>query len=187
MNHLANAPCHLIQKTRFQNPSPFSHSSKMFQWMSTQENSEIRNIGQFFADMVSQIWSAFPGHLIFWCETFFTTLLRALQNYKIPEDSIQCTLGQKKCNFCIEYRIWIGCNGIWAVLRIPKCNIPLDFRGYRENGLTFLNRVFCDLFQILMIKYGPAGGGGDLTFTQGHKGSQCIHGAFLLRLSVVVT
>ena len=45
-------------------------------------------------------------------------------------------------------------NGIWAVLRIPKHDILLDFSRYRENRFEW---VFCDLFQILMIKYDPAG------------------------------
>ena len=76
-----------------------------------------------------------------------TTLLGTLQNYKIPQDSIPCTLGQKKCIVCKEYRICVGCNGIWAVLRIPKYDIPLDFSRYRENGLTFLNRVFATCFK----------------------------------------
>ena len=115
--------------------------------MSTQENSEIRNIRQFFPDMVSEIWLAFPGHLIFWCETFFTTLLGTLQNYKIPQDSIPCTLGQKKSIVCKEYRICIDFNGIWAVLRIPKYYIPLDFWRYRENGLTFSNWFFATCFK----------------------------------------
>ena len=54
------------------------------------------------------------------------------------------------------YQICIDCNAIWAVLRIPKHDIPLDFSRYQENHLTFLNGGFCDLFQIPLIKYDPA-------------------------------
>ena len=73
------------------------------------------------------------------------------------QDSIPCTLGQKKCIILKKYQICIVPNGISAVLRIPKHDVPLDFSRYSGNRLTFLNGVFCDLFQILVIKYDPAG------------------------------
>ena len=76
---------------------------------------------------------------------------------KIPQDPIPCTPGQKKCIVWRRYRICSDCNGIWAVLRNPKYDIPLDFSRYQENHLTFLNGFFCDRFQILVIKYDPAG------------------------------
>ena len=97
--------------------------------------------------MVSKIWLAFRRHLIFWCKVFSKTFLGTLQNYKIPQDSIPCTLGRKKCIVCKEYRICIDCNGIWASLRIPKYDIPLDFSRYWENHLTFLNGVFSTCFK----------------------------------------
>ena len=59
-----------MQKTSFQNSSPFSHSFKMFECKSTQENCEIWNIRQFSPDMVSENWLAFPIHLIFWYAIF---------------------------------------------------------------------------------------------------------------------
>ncbi len=59
-----------MQKTSFQNCSPFSHSFKMFECKSTQENCEMSNIRQFSPDMVSENWLAFPIHLIFWYEIF---------------------------------------------------------------------------------------------------------------------
>ena len=47
-----------------------------------------------------------------------------------------------------------------------------QFTNSKKNDLTFSNRIFSDLFQILMIKYS-------------RRGSQWIHGEFLLRLSVL--
>ncbi len=40
IHHLGNTPSDNMQKTPFQNFSPFSHSFEMFECMSTQENSE---------------------------------------------------------------------------------------------------------------------------------------------------
>ena len=76
---------------------------------------------------------------------------------KIPKHSIPCTLGQKKSSIWKKYQICIDRNDIWAVLRIPKNDIPLDFSRYWKNYQTFLNRVFCNLFKIPVIKYDPAG------------------------------
>ena len=146
-----------MQKTPFQNSSLFSHSFKMFECKSTQENCEIRNIRQFSPDMVSENWLDFPSHLIFWHEIFLKHYLEHCRIKKITKDPIPCTLGQKKCIIWEKYQICIDCNVIWAVLRIPKHDIPLDFSRYRENHLIFLNEGFCDLFQIPLIKYDPAG------------------------------
>ncbi len=51
-----------MQKALFQNLSWFSHSFKMLECNSTQDNCEIRNIRQFSSDMVSENWLAFPIH-----------------------------------------------------------------------------------------------------------------------------
>ena len=69
-----------------------------------------------------------------------------------------------------KYQICIDCSGIWAVLRIPKHDIPLDFSRYRENHLIFLNRVFRDLCQIPVIKYDPAGDTWPWTWVTGEAG-----------------
>ena len=56
IRHLGNAPGDNMQKTPLQNSSPFSHSFKMFECMSTQESHEIRNVWQFSPDMVGWLF-----------------------------------------------------------------------------------------------------------------------------------
>ena len=146
-----------MQKTPFQNSSPFSHSFKMFDCMSTQDDHEIRILKQFSPDMVSEIWLSFSSHLVFCYETFCKTLLGRLPNWKNTPGFNVIHSWPKETHDLEKYQISIDCNGISAVLRIPKHDIPLDISRYWENHLTFLDGVFCDLLQICVIKCDPAG------------------------------
>ncbi len=172
-----------MQKTPFQNFSPFSHSFKMFECMSIQQNSENMKHQTILPWHGLRIRLAFPSHLIFWCEIFCKTLLGTLQNYKnTPGFNTMHSWPKKTKNRSFGKNT--ECNGIWAVLRIPKHAIPLDFSKYQENDLTFLNGFFFFLPSVSHFRDHIWPRLGHLTLNRGHRGSQCIHGAFLLRLCV---
>ena len=72
-------------------------------------------------------------------------ILRSLSTCKVAE---MHPLRMMEC--CISF--------FWECILVNLgSSIPLDFSRYRENRLTFLNGVFCNLIQILMMKYDPAG------------------------------
>ncbi len=98
------------------------------------------------------------GKLLFFCGGVYIDKHCAIFHIKkCPRIRYHTLLAKINALFRKKYQICINHNGIWAVLRIPKHDTPLDFSRYRENRLTFLNGIFCDLFQIFMIKYDPAG------------------------------
>ncbi len=65
---------------------------------------------------------------------------------KHPRIQYHTPLAKRNGSFKRKYRICHDCNGIWAVLRIPKHDIPLDFLKYLENHLTFFNGFFATCF-----------------------------------------
>ena len=173
-----------MQKTPFQNSLRFSHSFKMFECTSTQENSEIRNIGQFFPwhglwNLVGfsrsfdiLIWN------LFWNITWNTAELKNIPGF----NTIHCWpkemdhLGKIPNLPCLQW-------DLSSFTKSKTRHTLVDFLRYWENHLTFLNGFFCGPFQILVIKYDPAG----VTWPWPWVTWEAwIHGAFLLRLSVVI-
>ncbi len=179
---LTNAPGDNMQKIPFQNSSPFSHSIKMFECNSTQENCEIRNIGQFSPDMVSENWLDFPSHLIFWHEIF---LKHYLENWRIKKNT-------QDFNFTHSWpkemhRLEEIPNFHWSQWDLSSFT---NSKTRHTLGLFKISREPFDIFERGFLR--PVSnscdqiwpGRGHLTLTLGHWGSKGIHGAFLLRLSV---
>ncbi len=128
IHHLANVPGDNMQKTQLQNSSPFSHSFKMFECMSTQENCKIRCIGQFSPDMVSEVWLAFPGHSIFSYEIFLKHYLEHRWIDKIPKYPITYTLDQKNASFGKNTKLALIAMGFEQFYEFQKMTYPWIFQ-----------------------------------------------------------